>query len=137
MLQAVSWWAAIQVLGLMALPISFRVFRSLPDKGYAFSKMLGLLLFSYLAWLSASVKILPNHKYALVFFLLAAGGVFAGWVFKHSCGVRHGAPGRYGEDDTRGRYSERNPLAELGSHLKRRMPLVLAVEVIFAAAFAL
>ena len=43
-LAALSWWVAIQLLGLAAGPLAFRLFRWLPDRGYSLSKGLGVLL---------------------------------------------------------------------------------------------
>jgi YYY domain-containing protein len=48
-----QWWLVIQILGLIALPLTMFLFRFLPDRGYAFSKTLGLLLTGYGAWLLA------------------------------------------------------------------------------------
>src|SRR5271156_5316810 len=45
------WWFAVLVLGWAVFPIGFILFRQLPDKGYFFSKVLGLLLLGYLSWL--------------------------------------------------------------------------------------
>jgi uncharacterized membrane protein len=45
------WWLAASVLGWIALPLSFFTFRHLPDRGYAASRALGLLLVSYFAWI--------------------------------------------------------------------------------------
>ena len=45
------WWLAVSVLGLVTFPISFVALKHLPDKGYVFSKVLGLLLMGYLYWL--------------------------------------------------------------------------------------
>ena len=55
-----SWWLIIQVLGLAAWPLAFRLLRWLPDRGYTLAKPLGLLLVSYVLWLLASLRILPN-----------------------------------------------------------------------------
>lgn len=44
------WWILSLVLGFITLPLSIRVFRFLPDKGVGFSRILGLLLTAYLAW---------------------------------------------------------------------------------------
>ena len=38
----VAWLILIQVLGLLALPITFYIFRPLADRGYLFSKLLGV-----------------------------------------------------------------------------------------------
>ncbi len=52
-LEILQFWIVIQVLGLVGLPLTRLLFRSLPDQGYAFSKSLGLLLTGYGAWLLA------------------------------------------------------------------------------------
>ncbi len=46
------WWALISIFGVIALPISIKVFNFLPDRGYGFSKPLGLLLVGLLTWLT-------------------------------------------------------------------------------------
>ena len=58
-LAAVIWWLAVVILGLVAFPIAFVTLRGLPDRGYALARILALLLVSYLAWLPASVNLLP------------------------------------------------------------------------------
>src|SRR5512143_3167543 len=45
------WWLLITVIGLAAAPLALKTFPSLPDRGYAFSKPLGLLLVGLAAWL--------------------------------------------------------------------------------------
>ena len=49
MVSVLSWWLIMQVLGLAALPLAWRIFRNLPDRGYAFARPLGLLLAGYVA----------------------------------------------------------------------------------------
>ncbi|HID86799.1 MAG TPA: hypothetical protein EYP55_05395, partial [Anaerolineae bacterium] len=56
------WWLAVELVGLVAFPIAFVVFRNLPDRGYVLSKILGLLLVAYLAWLAASLRLLPYTR---------------------------------------------------------------------------
>ncbi len=70
------WWLVIQVIGILALPITTSLFRALPDRGYAFSKTLGLLLLSYGAWLVAMFGIAPFGKGLLIFLLLLMGIVY-------------------------------------------------------------
>ena len=60
MIQILVWWLIMQVLGWLALPTAMRIFRWLPDRGYAFSKALGLLLVSYFLWVGASTGLLNN-----------------------------------------------------------------------------
>jgi len=42
------WWLIVLTLGLVTFPISFVALKHFPDKGYVFSKALGLLLMGYL-----------------------------------------------------------------------------------------
>ncbi len=51
--QVFIWWLILQTFGLLGLPIAGFLFAALPDRGYAFSKTLGLLLTGYGAWLLA------------------------------------------------------------------------------------
>ena len=67
MIPTLSWWLAIQVLGLAAFPISFFFFNRLPDRGYAFSKALGILLVSYGLWIAAMIGVLPNTRGSIIF----------------------------------------------------------------------
>jgi uncharacterized membrane protein len=55
------WWLTITLLGLAALPLAFWLFERLPMGGLGFARPLGLLLVSYLLWLGASCRILPNN----------------------------------------------------------------------------
>jgi hypothetical protein len=60
MIYVILWWLIIQFLGWLALPVAYRLFRWLPDRGYAFSKALGLLMVSYLLWLGSITGFLHN-----------------------------------------------------------------------------
>lgn len=51
------WWAVILVLGLMLFPLSSVVFSSFTDKGYLFSKALGIAVSSYAVWFLSCLKI--------------------------------------------------------------------------------
>ncbi|MBP7176253.1 MAG: hypothetical protein KBA53_08585 [Thermoclostridium sp.] len=51
------WWVIILILGLMAFPLSATVFSSFTDKGYLFSKGLGIAISSYALWLLSTLKI--------------------------------------------------------------------------------
>ena len=72
------WWLTVELLGFIALPVTLTLFKSLPDRGYAFGKVLSILIVSYLIWLTASLHILPNARWAiiLVIVVLAVGSIF-------------------------------------------------------------
>ncbi|MCJ7511784.1 MAG: DUF2298 domain-containing protein [Anaerolineales bacterium] len=76
----IAWWIWTALLGALALPIAYRLFPHLADRGYALSRALGLLASGYLLWLGASVGVLrndfPGAFGALV--VLGAGGLVAG-----------------------------------------------------------
>jgi len=65
----IIWWLLVQVVGFVALPFTSIIFRNLPDKGYFFSKPLGILLLSYLVWLGGSLHLLPNSRGSIVIVL--------------------------------------------------------------------
>jgi YYY domain-containing protein len=74
MIHAVSWWLAVEVLGLAALPLAWRLFRNLPDRGYALAKPLGMLVTSYLFWVAVSLGVFANSRTAIVLCLLLVVG---------------------------------------------------------------
>ena len=80
-LAVASWWALLQILGLAAWPLSFRLFRWLPDRGYMLAKPLGLLLVSYTLWLLASFRILPNTPIGILIALILVAGLSV-WVYR-------------------------------------------------------
>ena len=53
-LAVIVWYLAISLLGLIAYPIVRVVFHGLPDHGYPFSRLAGLMLTAYLTWLASS-----------------------------------------------------------------------------------
>ncbi|HZK66010.1 MAG TPA: DUF2298 domain-containing protein, partial [Chloroflexota bacterium] len=65
-----SWWLALELLGLLALPLAWRLFARLGDRGYGLSKILGLLLVSYVAWLLASLRVHPFGASAVLIGML-------------------------------------------------------------------
>jgi YYY domain-containing protein len=116
MLIVVVWWLWIQVIGLAALPLSYRFFRWLPDRGYVFARPLGLLLASYLLWLGGSLGLLHNSIGGMLF-SVAIVSVVSLAVYWRGRSRADGDPGL---------------LAWLRSHKR----LVIAVEVLFVVALA-
>ena len=54
----IQWWLTILCLGLIFLPITDILFASFEDRGYLFSKTIGIAISGYLMWLSSSLRIL-------------------------------------------------------------------------------
>lgn len=53
-LAALVWYLVIALLGIVMLPFTRLALRGLPDRGYPFARLVGLLALSYLVWLSGS-----------------------------------------------------------------------------------
>ena len=107
----IAWWLASALLGVLALPLSFRLFQRLPDRGLAFSRPLGLMVASYTLWLGASLGGLRNSLGGALGGVLVLAGV--GWV------------------------AGRGNWQELRSWLSAHRRLVLAEEAVLLAGFAL
>ena len=75
MLHVLIWWLVLQLIGLLALPITLKLLRFLPDRGYGFARHVGLLLSGYLFWLLVSFGVLQNTTANIVFVLLLVGGL--------------------------------------------------------------
>jgi len=110
MLAVLSWWVIMQMLGLLALPLALRLFRHLPERGYAFAKPLGLLLCGYLLWIGATFGFLSNSRSAILFAMLVVGVVSAlVW-----------------QRDRR----------QMSAFLRENRRVIIATELLFAVAFA-
>lgn len=51
---AIVWYLVITLFGLVAYPIVRILFKGLPDRGYPFSRLAGMLIVAYLTWLAGS-----------------------------------------------------------------------------------
>ena len=71
---AVLWYIVIGLLGLMVFPLVHLAFPGLKDKGYAFSRMTGMLLFALLSWWVGSVGI-PVTRLTLVAVLMVIAAI--------------------------------------------------------------
>ncbi len=113
MLAVLTWWLIMEVLGLAALPLTYRLFKNLPDRGYAFAKPLGLLLTSYVLWIGASFGFLRHRWGGIAFSILAVAA--GSWWF----------------------YAREKRGAGIASFLRGNRRMVIATEALFALAFAL
>jgi YYY domain-containing protein len=60
MVDFLKWYLVISVLGWLTFPITFRFSPNLKDRGFAFSRAFGLLLWGYAFWLLGSFHVLQN-----------------------------------------------------------------------------
>lgn len=75
-----TWWLVLMLLGLLASPLVFAAFRGLTDRGYIFSKTLGILLLAYFTWMLAYLHLVAfSHLSTLIvmaILLLLASALF-------------------------------------------------------------
>lgn len=82
MLELLQMWALMEVLGIIFLPLTITVFHNLPDRGWAFSKAIGLAILAFCVWLPLMcVQALPfSQSFILgVLLLLTALNVLGFW----------------------------------------------------------
>ena len=114
------WYLVTQLVTVAALPMTLRYFRYLPDRGYAFARILGILLVSLLLWLGTSYGLLRNTTGGAWLALILVA-LLALWV-----AVREGEEG-----ESVPSFLPRS----IFRHIPPR-PYVLTVELLFLLAFA-
>ncbi len=82
MTDVLIWWLVVQILGLAALPVAWRLFSGLPDRGYAFAKPLGIFLVTYLLWILAMFGVVRNNRGTVMFLVLAVAVAAWWWVMR-------------------------------------------------------
>ena len=55
MLELFQMWVLVEALGLLCLPLTMTVFHNVPDRGWAFSKAIGVALLAFCVWLPLMV----------------------------------------------------------------------------------
>ena len=109
-LAAVLWYLLVAGFGWLSFPIAYRFLKALPDRGYAFSRALGLLLWGFIFWTLSSYGLLQNNPGGLISAaLLLAAAAWLAW--------------------------RQAPRGELGAWLRAHGSLVIAMELVFLAAF--
>jgi uncharacterized membrane protein len=106
-----AWLVAIWAIGWIAFPYAFMAFRKFTDRGYAFTKTLGVLALAWLTWTLASYRALPFERATMVLVLAAtlAGAVVIAWFQR----------------------------AELFAFVRARWKLLLGIELVYLAFFAI
>ena len=105
----VLWWLAIGVLGWLAWPLTFVIFRGLRDRGYVLSRSIALIVVGYLVWLPSSLHWLKNGlplTYGAIGVLILISGLLL-----------------------------RRYRTEMGAFLRARWRVILLGEVVFALAY--
>jgi uncharacterized membrane protein len=73
---AFQWWLMLFLIGALFLPLTAFVFSKFFDKGYLFSKVIGISIISYSIFILGSVHLIPFTRLFSVIILLAYGLFF-------------------------------------------------------------
>ncbi len=86
-----TWWFVLFALGIIFLPLTNTLFEYFYDKGYLFSKTIGLAIAGYLMWFMSSLKILKftSASCIIVVLLCILGNLFIYRYFKKKKNVRN------------------------------------------------
>ena len=71
-----TWWLLAFLMGMVAMPVTGRLFAGFEDKGWMFSKVLAITVTGFLTWFLVTAKILPFTAatcICLLYVLLAVG----------------------------------------------------------------
>ena len=75
MVDAFVWLLAVELLGLVALPLTFLLFQRLPDRGFTLAKPLALVFFSYILWLLGLAHLVPNSRFTIIVILVLSAAI--------------------------------------------------------------
>ena len=109
MLELLGWLLLLELLGLVAFPLTFRIFSGLPDRGWTFAKPLALLLLAYGVWLIGLSHTIPNSWLPVLLSLAVL--VSLAWV------------------------AARRRWAELAGFVRREAPALAYSELVFGVVF--
>lgn len=59
MFEILKWWLILFISGVIFLPLTFSLFSNFKDKGYIFSKVLGIVFISYAVFIISWLKLFP------------------------------------------------------------------------------
>jgi YYY domain-containing protein len=72
------WWLVLEIVGFLALPISFYLCPYLKDSGYSISKPLGLLLTTYFSWM---ISVIIGYSYFSVLLSLILMSIISLFIY--------------------------------------------------------
>ena len=79
-LGAVLWYVVVSLLGWVVMPLVRTGLGGLPDRGYPFARLVGMLLLAWLVWLAGSAGVpVTRTAISVVILLVLAGNAFLFW----------------------------------------------------------
>lgn len=76
------WYLLMFAFGIIGLPLTSHIFKNWKDKGYAFSKFIGLFAFGIVWWFFSAIKILPFTQYVGWALFVVAISASLYWIYK-------------------------------------------------------
>ncbi len=80
-LSFMQWWAIIAFIGIIFMPLSILLFQNFTDRGYLFSKVIGIAITGYLMWVLSSVHLMKFTRMSCVLTLLLCAMINGGILF--------------------------------------------------------
>ena len=118
MISVFFWWIALFLIGIGFLPLTLRIFRGFPDRGWLFAKTIGLFLSGALLFAFAAAGLLPFSDKLVLLAVIAISVVL--WIV----GISSAKYGLQSKDFVTGGGSD--PLFS-----KYTVRLIIAEEIIF------
>lgn len=109
-LATVLWYLLLAAVGWLSFPIAYRYLGALPNRGAAFVRPLGLLLWGFIFWILGSYGFLRNDVAGLLTAALLLGAL-SWWAWRQS------------------------PKGEMRQWLRSNRAVIVAIEVVFLLAF--
>ena len=69
-IQVLFWLFIINFLGLISIPVFYKLFINFPDFGYGFYKFFGLVFYGFIIWILSSNKIMEFMLFEMIILLL-------------------------------------------------------------------
>jgi len=107
----IAWYLLLTLLGGLTVPLAYRLFPALPDRGYTLARTAGLLIWGYIFWLLTSLGVSYNDRGGMLLALALLAGLSFWSIINHR--------------------------SKIGGWLATNLRLIVATELLFLSAFAL
>lgn len=70
MTDVITWFLVLEIITVISFPLTFAFLGRLPDRGYSFAKMLGLVIMGFLLFTGATLGFFANGRGAVILILI-------------------------------------------------------------------
>ena len=124
----ISWWALLVIIGAGFMPLTTCIFRKFSDRGWIFSKMIGLAVSGWLLWCLTVCGITPFSGAAAIVIFLVLAALCYGLYF--ICRSLSADASGGGASPSAGRSTGRNTSAALREIFSGNLRLIIAEEAL-------